>query len=100
MRSISGQRGIGDVLLFARDSGARDEIDEPAGIFGDQFQTAFGAGGRGEEDGVEAGVAHHFDVIAGFFDAGVGEQAAIDSGGLRVAREFFETVADHRDSDR
>ena len=41
-------------LLFAGDAGARDQIDEAAGIFGDQLQARVGAGGRGEEHGVEA----------------------------------------------
>ena len=60
------------------------------------MQAALGAGGRGEEDGVEAGGAHDLHVVAGFFDAGVGEQAAVDAGGFGVARELVEAVAQHR----
>ncbi len=38
---------VGDGLLFAGDAGARDEIDETGGVFGDQPEAAFAAGGGG-----------------------------------------------------
>ena len=81
------QGGVGDVDLLAGDAGAGNQIDEAAGVFGDQFQALFGAGGGGEEDGVEAGFAHDLYVVAGLFHADVGKQAAVDSGGFGVARQ-------------
>ena len=37
-----------------------------------------------------------FDIIARLLHADVGEQAAIDAGGLRIARQAFESVTERR----
>ena len=86
--AISGLTLDRDGLLLAGDAGARDQIDEAARILRDQLQASVGAGGRGQKYGVETGGAHDVHVRAGFFDAGVGEQAAVDAARLwrRVAR--------------
>ena len=89
------QRGDGcrERILLAGDAGARDQIDETGGVLRHQFDAPLGAGGRGEEDGVEAVAMHGGHVGLRLFDAGVGEQAAIDAGGRRVGGEAFQAVA-------
>ena len=49
----AGRRTLERRVLLAGDAGARDQIDEAAGVLRDQLQAALGAGGRGEEYGVE-----------------------------------------------
>jgi len=72
------------------------EINETAGIFRYKFQPPLGRGGGGQEHRIEAGLAHHFHVIARLFDTRVGEQATVDPGRFGVARDFFKAVAQHR----
>ena len=60
---------------------------------GHEFDAPLRAGGRGQEDGVEAVAMHGVDVGFRLFHAGVGEQAAIDAGGRRVGGEAFQAVA-------
>ena len=93
---MSGSAESAMVLLLAGDAGARDQVHKAARIFRHQFQPPLGAGGRGEKHGIEPGFAHHLHIIAGLFHAGVREQAAVDPGGFRVAREFLKAIAQHR----
>jgi len=65
---------------FTRDAGAADQVNEAARIAGDEFQPAIGTGGRNKEYGVEIAGPHGVHVLAGFFDAGIDEEAAIDAG--------------------
>ena len=77
--SISGASESGQRRLFAGDSGPRNKIHETGGILRDQFQAALGGSRGGEKNGIELGRAHGRDVGLGFFDADVGEQAAVDT---------------------
>src|SRR5271166_1295040 len=74
------------VGALARYAGARNQVDESSGIFGDQFEPAFAAGWRGEEYGIETGIAHDLYVGLGLFDAQVREQTAVDPACDGVAR--------------
>ena len=95
-QSTNGANGLGKRRSLAGDAGARNQIDEAGGIFRHQLQPLRCGGGRGKEDGIEAGRAHRRHVGRGFFDAHIGQQAAVDAGGLRVARQRFQAVAQHR----
>ena len=85
--------GGGERILHAGDAGAGYEIYEAGGVLRHELDAVRSAGGRGEEDGVEAVAMHGGDVGFRLFDAGVDEEAAIDAGGGRVGGEAFEAVA-------
>jgi len=76
-------------IALAGDAGAETMVDEPAGVFGHQAQSSRAAGGAARKTVSRPAGAHDLDVGAGFFDAGVDEQASVDAGGFGVGGELF-----------
>ena len=70
-----------------------NQINEAAGILRHELKTLGSAGGRSQKDCIESSGTHGCYVCPGFFDAGIGEQAAIYTGGFGVSREALQTVA-------
>ena len=69
MARTSGATASGKRIPLAGDAGARNQVDEAGGILRHQLQPPLGAGGRGQEDRVEAVAVHGADVFVRLFHA-------------------------------